>query len=769
MRLLRVMSCATCTPSADAAFDSGCACDHGRFPPCMSIAAALPSLQRQMIGFPQYREHLLSSASRRAELAGWQGRAEDDLGVMLLESWAYVLDILQFYDERIANESYVRTATLPESMRNLVALLGYRPRPAVAATMTLAVHADGHDPVALPAGIRLRSKSADGVPPQIFETSVNSVIWPQRNVWELTSERKPHYTGIIAFAPRAPGVLPGQVVAVLHNNSLAGAARVETVETQRLKDGQDYRVAKLSAELLNETWLLEDIDILIMSQSAGRFSTDSTTTTTGFLLDGNYPQIQAGEMAVLEIDDAYQAAEIDSAGRQVVNLAPSGDAINSIVTKVEISPSLSFNRLHFRASNAGRLINPAETTRTVASLVGDLPIKTPVPPLTGAPEDGRMIATGAGKKGALLEGAYNPIDAEIGAVSASQQTAEALVTPVACHGNVIEATRGETVREEVLGSGDPSKPYLRFRLKKKPLTYLTADGQPDGIAPVLEVRVNGILWKRIECFSAAREGERVYVIRHDEAGETDIIFGEKARPDSGVKNITASYRHGAGALSPPPGKLDQFADRVPGLGKAVAPLAARGGADAESTTSLRENAGRKAMTTGRAVSLADYRAQVAAYPGVINSDVQWRLVPGEQRAAVAAVVISQSGDVSADLAAFLAGSGDPMLPVSVTAAVAEAHLLNVEIHVASVYDSTMVVAAVVARLSDPQDGLLSPRKVAIGGALFASAIAAAVASVEGVADVSSILLDGITMPTAMSVPAGSYPAFTVAVASAGAA
>ena len=29
---------------------------------------------------------------------------------MLLEMWAYVLDVLAFYEERIANETYLQTA-----------------------------------------------------------------------------------------------------------------------------------------------------------------------------------------------------------------------------------------------------------------------------------------------------------------------------------------------------------------------------------------------------------------------------------------------------------------------------------------------------------------------------------------------------------------------------------------------------------------------------------------------------------------------------------
>ena len=45
----------------------------------------------------------------------------------MLEWWAYLADVLTFYNERYANESYLGTATQPGSTANLVALLGYRP------------------------------------------------------------------------------------------------------------------------------------------------------------------------------------------------------------------------------------------------------------------------------------------------------------------------------------------------------------------------------------------------------------------------------------------------------------------------------------------------------------------------------------------------------------------------------------------------------------------------------------------------------------------
>ena len=52
----------------------------------------------------------------------------------MMEWWAYLADVLTFYNERIANQAYLRTADLPESVNRLVQILGYRPRPGIGAT-----------------------------------------------------------------------------------------------------------------------------------------------------------------------------------------------------------------------------------------------------------------------------------------------------------------------------------------------------------------------------------------------------------------------------------------------------------------------------------------------------------------------------------------------------------------------------------------------------------------------------------------------------------
>ena len=68
----------------------------------------------------------------------WRPGAQGDLAVQMMEWWAYLGDILTFYNERIATQAYLGIADLPESVNRLIRLLGYRPRPGIGATGMLA-------------------------------------------------------------------------------------------------------------------------------------------------------------------------------------------------------------------------------------------------------------------------------------------------------------------------------------------------------------------------------------------------------------------------------------------------------------------------------------------------------------------------------------------------------------------------------------------------------------------------------------------------------
>src|SRR5262245_7877773 len=71
-------------------------------------------------------------------LSGLRTREANDASLALLDAWAVVADVLTFYQERIANEGYLRTATERRSVLEPARLVGYVPRPGVASSVYLA-------------------------------------------------------------------------------------------------------------------------------------------------------------------------------------------------------------------------------------------------------------------------------------------------------------------------------------------------------------------------------------------------------------------------------------------------------------------------------------------------------------------------------------------------------------------------------------------------------------------------------------------------------
>ncbi len=85
-------------------------------------------------------------------LGGLTTRDGGDPSIALLDAWAVVGDVLTFYQERIANEGYLRTATERRSVLELARLVGYAPRPGVASSVYLAYLLDEKPKPALAPG-----------------------------------------------------------------------------------------------------------------------------------------------------------------------------------------------------------------------------------------------------------------------------------------------------------------------------------------------------------------------------------------------------------------------------------------------------------------------------------------------------------------------------------------------------------------------------------------------------------------------------------------
>lgn len=139
----------------------------------------LPAVSYRPGQFVDFRTSQLArlSAEERPALSSLQSRENDDFTIALIDAWSCVCDVLTFYQERIANESWLGTATERLSLVELGRLIGYRPAPGIAAATALAFTLE--DPpgapspvasVSIPLGSRVQSVPGPGESAQTFET-----------------------------------------------------------------------------------------------------------------------------------------------------------------------------------------------------------------------------------------------------------------------------------------------------------------------------------------------------------------------------------------------------------------------------------------------------------------------------------------------------------------------------------------------------------------------------------------------------------------------
>lgn len=115
-----------------------------------------------------------AEAGHKRPLLQLSARSKDDPSIAILDAWGVVADVLTFYQERIANEGYIRTASERRSVLELAHAIGYELNPGVAAGTWLAFTADnspGSPPSAIvPKGTQVLSIPGKDEVPQTFET-----------------------------------------------------------------------------------------------------------------------------------------------------------------------------------------------------------------------------------------------------------------------------------------------------------------------------------------------------------------------------------------------------------------------------------------------------------------------------------------------------------------------------------------------------------------------------------------------------------------------
>jgi predicted phage baseplate assembly protein len=609
----------------------------------------------------QFKQRMLArlSTAERSALAGLQTRQDDDFAIALLDAWATVADVLTFYQERIANESYLRTAAERLSLVHLARLIGYELQPGVAASTYLAFtleEAPGA-PIrtSVDSGVKVQSIPGPGENPQTFETVE-------------TIEARPAWN---ALKPRPAG--PQQLEGGLRELYLAG------VDTQLHpgdgivmvgSTGSEFRVLQtvtpdLARGHTHITWedLLDSVtpplEVLALRQRAALFGHNapdpnllSTTGTnlgpltardpatnqlqwlgfqlpTGHIdLDTVYPRIVPGSWVVLATPDDVACCRVQS----VTTVSRAQYALSARVSR--IVPDVLENPVSRFPLRETAVFVYSEALPTT-----DQPITTPV---TGDQVTlGQRVEGLAAGRLLVFAGQEARTGVPVREVVTLLQTAETeglttlIFTPqlgyeyardsLTINANVARATHGETV-QDILGSGDASQPYQRFPLRQAPLTHVSAP-TASGATSTLQVRVNDVLWQEVSTLLGAGPHDHVYVTRTDAEGKSTIQFGDGsmgARLPTGQDNVRATYRKGLGLEGMVQAEqLSLLLTRPLGVKAVTNPHDASGAADAESFAEVRRNAPLTVLTLDRAVSLQDYEDFAHTFAGIAKALATW--------------------------------------------------------------------------------------------------------------------------------------------------
>jgi hypothetical protein len=784
----------------------GCGCGCGgacgelptRFP--ISNPAGLRQIAYRAGDFATFQRALLQHLPDETELDVWRPTAGTDLGLQVLRWWTYIADILTFYNERIANEDYLGTAQLDSSVRHLVSLLGYRPRPGIGATGTLAVIASGPTALVIPSGLGIASKATPAVNSQTFETtaattftqptSVNSPSpddltdpppagGPPASAGPGAAEPPPHSQllargGVLVKGAPTSIAVNDRLLLMVRNWAKADDPAVVVTVTGMIAE-KDPHGRKNTRVLLSGTDSLPSDATaadyrLARSARAGHLSTlpsgakvigDTTVSPSSLVLDGPARYLKAGDPLLVEVPGADVGAS-PGTGFDVVQLTQYAEALwyanAPDPTKPTTPPTGNTPGIPLMVAT---LTVAAHTGANLGGYSGEVPkvsvraswtdvgilLDTPVATLTLLPSTLTLARPPAAAPGVATKAIVEDANGNGTAITATPAAGSSDVTvaatdstvpvahlqaPVRILWDLIDVSRGQTVRGEELGVGDAAQAGQDLTLSKSPVTYLAdAPGRSgDGYSSTVTLTVDGRYWTEVPMLYGHGPAEAIFETYEDDTGQTHVRTGTGEtgrRLPTGAK-VSATYRVGSGSAAPAAGSLSQVLTAVPNLRSVRNPVPPVGGADPEAASDARILAPRSVLTFGRAISGDDYAAVAAAAPGVARAAAGWEWDAAEQRPTVRVYVGDGPGALASAKTA-LAAQADPNRPLDVVPAVQ----CRASLSIALALDPTYVAAAVYAQVDSALvDGLFAPGVLALSEPLYRSRIEGAVCAIPGV-------------------------------------
>jgi hypothetical protein len=653
---------------------------------------ALPAIEYRIGTYQSFIDSMITAAAAKPELEAWTSRSPRDFGMQFVAMWAHLADILTFYQERIANEAYLRTATQRENVMRLAAALDYRLGPGAAAGVYLAFTLDKDKTLTLPVGLKSQSVPSQSEKPQKFETVEEVAVdarWNRIRVF-------PQPVGVTPFAVgRTGGILENEPVrarplAIGTKVAVFSSTLVENKEIAALRktdvgtkvewslpvkanlvnpEGRPYvRQFRLFGSQAPAQYVQTVVDQSAPNNVRWEVQSNSfevSASTTTFSLELLAEDLKSGcEMLLVytnSSDGFVRKGTVLSIGPAPATFG----TLQSTVTQVQLQfsgPAPAVSKVDLRKLTLYELAGPA-----IQLAVSEYPLTiagnrvfVPLAFLAGYPAKRTII---------LDDGSPCPHIATVDSAKVTGQHLEIGFTPALPRpystdtcvmlGNVVKATHGETVKNEILGNGDAASRLQKFVLKKYPVTFVPQPGAPNGVVDTLKVRIDSVLWTEVTTLLGAAPEARVYTTSVADDGKMTVQFGGEpgSRLPSGRNNVVAEYRQGLGPDGTVrAGAITTLLDRPAGLKSVANPAPSSGGAAPEPVGTARTNAPNTVRTFGRIVSLTDFEdaARELASVAKAKSALSWTgqeqevsvAVAGEGGEILSATVLS---DVLADL------------------------------------------------------------------------------------------------------------------------
>ena len=316
-------------------------------------------------------------------------------------------------------------------------------------------------------------------------------------------------------------------------------------------------------------------------------------------------------------------------------------------------------------------------------------------------------------------------------------------------GNAVKASHGKTQSEKILGSGDASKINQTFVIPSDQVSWIADSLFSSGVRSDLFISVGNRNWQQVENLASSSNEDHHYEVVINQDNQLNVCFGDGVhgrRLPTGIDNVRVVYRNGYGeegniataALS----KIEKKHHLIEDF---VAPYTVSGGAEKESTDSLRESAPATVLAISRAVSLSDYTHLVSHHSMVWHAKAFERIPNRPGPSKIEIIVVAAGGDVfnsgdeiALQLENFITAHSVPETSVNITSYQPLYLHLNISIMVDSDAFNTIKVEQSVAQYLN---SMLDIKKQNIGQGLFKTDILNLIEQVEGIENSYCEILD----------------------------